>query len=487
MIELRPYQNNIIKEIKKNLKYISICIQSACGSGKSIIEGMIAANATMKKNRVLFLVHRKELCNQIEQTFKMCNVDFHYCNISMVQTVTRNLDKEPPPIIIMTDENHHCLAASYTRIYDTFPDAIKLGFTATPIRLGGKGLGTIYNILIKGPEIDWLIENNFLAPFKLFSKKLVDISELHTQNGDYKQNEVHELMEKNIIYGETIKNYTELANGKKTIVYCSSIASSIATVEEFNNNGFKAIHLDGTTPKKEREKCVEDFRNNKIQILSNVDLFGEGFDVPDCECVILLRPTKSLSLYIQQSMRSMRYKEGKEAIIIDHVGNCFEHGLPNYEHPWSLEDWPKRKKGEKEVKIKECKQCFAIVSVNTKICPNCGYVFEVKEKEKDVEVKDIILEEVTQENILRNKPYYYYENIRTLKELILFSKAKGYKTGWLYHKIEERKDLLEMTFEDFKTIQKENGYKFQWVIHKATEYKIEIPEQYKVTRRYANG
>lgn len=482
MVELRQYQNDLIQTIRKNIKHNTICIQSPCGSGKSIIQGMIAYSATMKKNRVLFLVHRKELCRQIEQTFALCEVDFHYCNIAMVQTVTRNLDKEPPPDIIMTDENHHCLAESYLRIYEAFPNSIKLGFTATPIRLGGKGLGAIYNILIKGPEIDWLIQNNFLAPFKLFSKKIIDTSNLHIQNGDYKQSEVNEIMEKKIIYGETIKNYTELADGKKTIVYCSSIKASIDTVEEFNANGYSAYHLDGKTNKTIREQVVQDFRDSKIQILSNVDLFGEGFDIPDCECVILLRPTKSLSLYIQQSMRSMRYKENKEAVIIDHVGNCFEHGLPNYEHPWSLEDWPKRKKGEKEEKIKQCPKCFAVVEPSENICPNCGFEFE--QKVKEIETKDIILEEITQMNILAKKPYSYYERIRKLSELILFQEAKKYKPGWLLHKIEERKDLLEMKFEDFIKVQKTSGYKFAWCIHKAKEYNIEIPEEYDNYRRY---
>lgn len=276
MVKLREYQEEIINDIRRNIKFNSICIQSPCGSGKSIIQGMIASNASHKQNRVLFLVHRKELCKQIEDTFRMCGVNFHYCSVSMVQTVTRRLEHEPEPTIIMTDENHHCMAQSYLRIYEKFPNSIKLGFTATPIRLGGKGLGAIYNILIKGPKIDWLIENNFLAPFKLFSKKLINTENLHIQNGDYKSSEVNEIMEKNIIYGETIKNYTELANGKKTIVYCASIAASIETVKEFNKNGFNAYHLDSKTPKLEREKVVQDFRNNKIQILSNVDLFSEG-------------------------------------------------------------------------------------------------------------------------------------------------------------------------------------------------------------------
>ncbi len=482
-MNLRPYQVNLINEIRKNINYNSICIQSPCGSGKSVIQGMIAKNATMKKNRVLFLVHRKELCNQIEQTFILCNVDFHYCSVKMVQTVCRNIEKEPEPNIIITDENHHCLAMSYIKIYQAFPNAIKLGFTATPIRLGGKGLGSMYKVLIKGPDIDWLIQNKYLAPFKLFSKQIVNTDDLHIENGDYKKDEVNELMEKTFIYGQTIKNYTELAKGKKTIVYCSSIKSSIDTVEEFNNNGFTAAHLDAKTHKKEREEIVNKFRNNEIQILSNVDLFGEGFDVPDCECVILLRPTKSLSLYIQQSMRSMRYKENKTAIIIDHVGNCFEHGLPNHKHQWSLKDWPKRKKAEKEEKIKQCPECFAVFEPGINTCPYCGYEFVTKKK-PEKKVKDIILEEITQTDILKMKPYSYYKKITTLKELITFSEIKNYKPGFLIYKLDELKDQLEITFDDLVYIQKKYKYKFAWVIHRARAYKVHIPENYNNYERH---
>jgi superfamily II DNA or RNA helicase len=483
-MELREYQHKLIIDIKKQLKlgHKKICAVAPCGSGKSLISANIAASATKKGNRVLFLVHRKELCEQIKSTFDKCKVDFNLCNISMVQTVVRHLDKEPTPTIIIQDESHHSMANSYKKIYDHFSDAVLLGFTATPIRLNDGGLGEIYNSLVGNISIKWLIDNKFLASYKLFSKKLADTSKLHVRAGEYKKDEVNSLMEDNCIYGDTIKNYKLLADRKKTIVYCSSIKSSIETADAFNESGIIAKHLDGTTPQPEREEAVQNFRDNKIQVLCNVDLFSEGFDIPDCECVILLRPTKSLTLYIQQSMRAMRYKEGKEAIIIDHVGNCFEHGLVDEEREWSLES---KKKKDKEVKIKECPICYAVMKPNEKICPNCGYIFQTQER-KEKKVIDIELEEVTALNILANKPYNYYTRIKTLKKLIQFAKAKGFKSGWILHKIPELLPDLEMTFEDFRQIQSENGYKFSWIIHKCVEHNIEIPEQYKVMRRYAN-
>lgn len=472
MFELYDYQINLINDIKKKLKKKSICIVAPCGSGKSVIQGSIAASATKKGNRVLFLVHRKELCEQIENTFKLCKVDFNLCQVGMVQTIVRRLDKEPEPTIIITDENHHCLAKNYRKIYDHFPDAILLGFTATPIRLGGKGLHPVYNDMVVGPSVKWLVDNKFLASYKLYSKKLVDTSKLHIRNGDFKSEEVNELMETGVIYGDTLKNWKELANNKKTIIYASSIKASKATESVFLSAGIPTKHLDGETPKKEREQAIKDFRENKITVLCNVDLFGEGFDIPDCECVTLLRPTKSLSLYIQQSMRSMRYQEGKKAIIIDHVGNCFEHNLPDYEYNWTLKDKSKKKSyDEKEEKIKTCKQCFAVLNPGTEICPYCGYVFP-KQVRKEKKVIESELTEILPLDVIARKPMNYYLQFTKLSDLIDFAQVKRYKKGWLWYKMQERKEYLKATAEDFKRLQAINGYKRGWWVHEAKKWGI---------------
>lgn len=467
--KLRNYQIALINEIKKNIKYKTICVQSACGSGKSIIQGYIAASATKKKNRVLFLVHRKELCDQIKHTFTLCGVDWAYCKVGMVQTITRRLDKEPEPSIIITDENHHCLASSYLKIYEYFDNAIKLGFTATPIRLGGKGLWYVYSKLILGPSIDWLIDNKYLAPFKLYSKKLIDTNRLHIRNGDYKNDEVKELIERDKIYGDVLKNYQEIIKDKKTIIYFPSIESSKNTAEVFRSSGYKAEHLDGKSPKAERGDIVNAFKNNEIQILCNVDLFGEGFDVPDCECVTMLRPTKSLSLYIQQSMRSMRYKENKEAIIMDHVGNCYEHGLPNFDFAWSLEDKEKKPRKKNEEKIKQCPECYVVIAPRVKKCPQCGHIFEKITKGKQVE--DIILQEIDNNNDLyKSMPYSKIEYLSSLKQIIDFVEAKKYKSGVIYRQLEKRGNSIKMNAEDFIRWQNFAGYKQGWWRYQVKKY-----------------
>ena len=308
----------------------------------------MARRTTWKGNRVLFLVHRKELVDQIVRTFIEWGVDMEYCTVGMVQTITRRAHKMQPPSLIITDENHHSLAASYRRIYEAFPKAYRVGVTATPVRLNGDGLGDVNDRLVIGVSAKWLIENHFLAPYDYFAPSVADLTGLHVKQGEYVASEIESRLMSSAIYGDVIANYKSLGKGEKAICYCASVKHSKAVAEAFSKAGIPAVHLDGETPKPERNRIITDFRAGKIRVLCNVDLISEGFDVPDCGCAILLRPTKSLTLYIQQSMRCMRYLPDKRAVIIDHVGNYARFGMPDDDREWSLEKKDRTKKAPRE-------------------------------------------------------------------------------------------------------------------------------------------
>lgn len=429
-MKLRPYQQNLIDDIRTSLHrgHKAVVAVLGCGGGKSVIQGSIAKSSTDKGNRVLFLVHRKELCKQIANTFSKLGTDMSLCDVSMVQTASRRLDSLPDYDLIITDECHHSTAKTYTKIYDHFRDATKLGFTATPVRLNKGGLGEVYTDLITSVSTQWLIENGYLAPYKYYSVKLADTSNLHTVAGEFKQDEVAQLMENKEIYGDTVKQWKRLAEGKKTIVYCASVEASKMTAERFSSEGYSSIAIDGKTPQNERDEAMERFRNGEITILCNCELFGEGLDVPDCECVVLLRPTQSLTLFVQQSMRSMRYMPGKTAIIIDHVGNCYRHGLPDDEREWSLE--PKHKQ-ENLVKIRECKECFAVYPPTLSKCPYCGAVATTEIRKTERKTVEVDLVEMKRQEDLRNTSVAEVE-LKTWEEVREFQKIKGYKFPWCF-------------------------------------------------------
>lgn len=438
---LRPYQTDLIEKARNAYKSgkKAPCIVLPCGGGKSVIVAEMAKCATLKGNQVLFLVHRRELVEQIEQTFAWWGVNMNLCDVMMVQTASRHIAQIRPPKLVITDENHHSKASTYRKIYDAFPDAKRIGVTATPIRLDGSGLADVSDCLVVGVSAKWLIEHKFLAPYDYYAPAIADLSGLKVMRGEFETAGTEKILMKSAIYGDVISHYRKLADGKQAICYCVSVNHSISMAEEFSNAGISAEHIDGTTPKDKRERIIANFRKGKIRILCNVDLISEGFDVPDCECAILLRPTKSLTLYIQQSMRCMRYKPEKRAVIIDHVGNYARFGMPDADREWSLDG---RKKSENnrnaddEVKVTQCPECFYTFeppNFGRPVCPACGYIFPKKERTLDTE-EDTKLEKITGFTLDFSSP----DDCKNMQELQLYAKKHGYKPGWCYFQARQK-------------------------------------------------
>lgn len=438
-MQLRPYQSELVEELRAAWRegYKAPCIVLPCGGGKSVILAETARRTAANGKRVLFLVHRRELVEQIVRTFIGWGVDMRLCDVMMVQTASRRIAKLKKPALIMTDENHHSSAQSYKKIYERFSDVLRVGVTATPVRLGGEGLGDINDKLIIGISAKQLIKNKCLSPYDYYAPDICDLTGIRTRMGEYLASDIERAMTKNAVFGDVIAYYRKLADGKKAICYCAGVKHSKAMAESFSAAGIPAAHIDGETEKNERSRIISDFRCGRIQILCNVDLISEGFDVPDCECAILLRPTKSLTLYIQQAMRCMRYRENKRAVIIDHVGNYARFGLPDDDREWSLEKNPKklREQGD-ELKVKMCPECFLTFSPpdNSEkiICPHCGHVFEKKER-RGLEEKSAELHKIEGFKLRFDKP----ENCHSYGELLEYAKQHGYKRGWAYYKAKE--------------------------------------------------
>lgn len=440
MGKLRPYQDKLVKEVYSswNNGFKAPCIVLPCGGGKSVIIAEIAKQFTQQYKNVMFLVHRKELCEQIANTFIKWGVNMECCQIGMVQTICRRLDKIPYPSLIITDENHHSKANSYRKIYECFPDVSRVGVTATPVRLDGSGLKDVNDKLIIGVCAKWLIENNCLSPYDYYAPPLkIEKPKFRTRNGDFVISDILQYYDKPTIYGDIVKQYKKLAYGKQAIVYCAAITQSQNLCNEFNSNGITAAHIDAKTPKAKRSEIIEKFRTGVIKVLSNVDLISEGFDVPDCEVSILARPTKSLTLYIQQAMRCMRYKPDKRSIIIDHTDNWERFGLPDDDREWTLEG--KKKANINSVApVKTCLKCFSVVPASARICPHCDCEFEQKKSgitQKETELIKID-EKVRLE--LKVKKYLSPAECQNYKELLEYARQKGYKSGWAYYQAKAR-------------------------------------------------
>ena len=438
-LKLRDYQEELVDGIKQSMiaGNHSIIVQSPPRSGKTVVMAHIAKSATDKNNKVLFFSHRKEINEQVYKTFENNEVNMDLVTIGGVQSLVRKLDKLDEPTIILIDEAHHSKASSYKKIIDYFPNAYKLLFTGTPVRLDGSGFDDIADDLILGKSVKWLQEHGRIALFKYYAPQLIDVSRLKKRAGEFTKQSVDDTM-KTVIYGDVIKHYEKLAKGKQAIVYTHSVEASENVSKAFNDAGYVSIAVSGKTPKEERETAMRAFRNGDLKIMVNCELFTEGIDLPNVDVCIMLRPTQSLSLYLQFAMRALNPREGKTAIIIDHVGNVERFGLPNQDREWSLQGIVKKKQTAKigEPTVRVCEMCFATFWSKERICPECGYENEPTKQEIEL-IREAELKEIKEEHQrkIREKVQTYVtpDMCQSMDELKEYQLLHGYKNGWCWY------------------------------------------------------
>lgn len=418
----------------------------------------IARRTTKNNNRVMFLIHRKEVLDQAVKTFDEQGVNPDLLTAGMVQTLTRRVDKLPMPDVILVDEAHHALAKSYQRILNKFPKSIVLLFTATPHRTGRMQLDQIADDIIVGQSIHELTDKGFLAPFRYFQPPNDFDSKLlkRSSTGDFTNESMQEAMSTKI-FGHIVKQYKRIADGMQAVVYTYSVDSAHKIAAEFNESGITARSVNGKTPQDMRDHIVRMFRDQRIKILVNVNLFTEGVDLPNVDCVIMARPTASLALYLQFSMRCLNPRPGKTAIIIDHANNFKTFGYPDDDR-----DWKKAIKSGKQksktlltdpgLSIVTCDYCFAVVKaseVKDGKCPICGKPIKVHEAKpvSDVDLVEAakerqrLIKEIVKNNLLKEVANKTVSELHSLKELQAYAKLHDYKPGWAWFQA-KRKGLI---------------------------------------------
>lgn len=444
MIALRPYQTDMVHHIMHSFSQGAqrVCAVAPCGAGKTITVGWMIARAQLQGLRTLFIVHRKELLEQADRTFTTMGIRHgivapgtgmdpsQTVQIGSTQTVAKRLEKIGPIDFIVIDEAHHATANTWRTIMTYYQQAETLGVTATPARLGGSGLGDVFQDLVIGPTVQQLIQWGNLAPYRYFAPpSKANVGSVPVRMGDYVKSELETAVNDADIIGDIVANYRKLANGMQACCYCVTRKHSEHVAAMFRAAGISAQHVDGETDKSLRATIIDRFRKRDIKVLCNVDLFGEGFDVPGMEAVILARPTQSLTLYIQQSMRAMRpdpSNPNKTAVIIDHAGNCFRHGLPDDDREWTLKVKPKRKREDTGTSLTMCEKCFQVYESHLRTCPYCGYVKPVAQKE--LTQADGELQEIAR---IKREQRIEVGKARTKQDLEQIAIERGYKLGWV--------------------------------------------------------
>lgn len=397
MITLRPDQQALTGRVRERFSsgVQSVLVVAPCGFGKTVCFASLTAQVARTGRRVMALVHREELLDQVSDTLSAFNVE-HGCiapgrpnygqrpvQVASVFTLARRLADYAPPDLLIVDEAHHASANTWGKVFAAWPNAYRLGLSASPERLDGSGLGDVFQEMLVGPTVRELIDQGSLSDYRLYAPPTTVTQGLHTRMGDFDKKELHTAMDKPKITGNAVEHYKSLASGKRALVNCVSLDHAAHVVADFRAAGYRAARIDGKMEPWARRTLVRDFRENRLTILVSCEIVNEGFDVPGVEVAILLRPTKSLVLFTQQVGRALRPCKGKEyALILDHCNNTATHGLPDDARDWSLQGKETRRKseGEPSLSVRTCGQCFAACRSGTPACPYCGYQFPIESR-----------------------------------------------------------------------------------------------------------
>ena len=357
-IKLFDYQEDMVKRVQEAFKHHdAVMVQMPTGTGKTYL--LAALVGLFQKEEVWVVAHRRELVSQIKDTLErfFSSLKTTSIKVTSIQWLSRHYgEMEEKPGLIVIDEAHHALAETYAEVMNAYPKAKKLGLTATPYRLNGKGFTDLFDTLLCSWSMEKFIAEGRLSLYDYYSIKpdsadqlLIDSLQKRGADGDYQQKELNEVMDVKPSLERLCLTIKEYVSGKKGIVYAISIQHAEHIAEFYRENGIKAVAISSKTPLAERQEFIERFKSSslssslnstsntsdEIEVLVSVDLFSEGFDCPDVEFIQLARPTLSLAKYMQMVGRGLRVAEEKDyCVILDNVGLYKRFGLPSVDRDW---------------------------------------------------------------------------------------------------------------------------------------------------------
>jgi superfamily II DNA or RNA helicase len=458
MTDLRPYQIEIIKQFHEAVAagYRRILIVAPTASGKTVIMSEIIKSFRAEFKPVLAFAHTREIVTQTRDELAENGVKagiilagederpMELVQVASIQTLwsrayRNDVMPRPSASLLVIDEAHRAPARTYQKVVESYPDAILLGATATLCRGDGRGLGSTFEIMLQCPQVAELQELGFLVKARVYAPVNPDLRGVATRNGDYAENELANRMDQPRLIGDIVTHWHKFATGQKTVVFACSVAHSIHIKDEFCQAGVRAEHIDGSTPKDERDATLARLASGEIQVVCNCQVLTEGWNMPEVACCILARPTKRMGLYRQTIGRVLRPAPGKEfAIILDHSGAVFRHGLPEDRVEWTLDEDKKAAAPAHTARahkpaggLIECTQCTGL-RVGGQPCPCCGFM---PARPADyVRIVDGDLGLVRGRKAKRAE----HDREKWLAMLTYIGDERGYKPGWAAYKFKEK-------------------------------------------------
>lgn len=491
-IALRDYQEVAVAEVRAQFKkkVMPVLFVLPTGGGKTYTFSYIAHSAANMGRAVCIIVHRKELLLQASASLSNLGIEHGLISpdftpkpsamvqVASVDTLLLRMKKRAFKFgLLIFDEAHHVIAGNkWGRVYELLGKPPMLGVTATPVRTDGKGLGEhaggVFKAMVLGPSVVELIRRGMLINPHVYASPFVpDVDDIKTdKNGSDNLVALAKVVDKPKITGDAVSHYAEICPGARAIVFCSGIEHAKHVRDEFNARGYRFELLVGAPHMSDAERTAVNkrLRRGEIHGACTVDLVSEGYDLPDLECCIMLRPTASEALFLQQVGRVMRPSPGKtECWLLDHVGNVGKlvdgvfkrkHGLPNEEREWTLDGRRKKKKKKAEeeeiedkVEIKQCPKCFTTHEAAPK-CPRCGYEYPAVAARslQQVDGKLTLLTEEMQRAEERKKQASAQAAARSVEQMV---KELGYSEKRAEHIVKAREEKHAIRVSLIKDMQ----------------------------------
>lgn len=438
----RPYQIEAARVLPDRIgQHGRVLAVGPTGCGKNLIASLlIKAESTL---RVLFVVHRYEMADQAWQALRSNGIE---CGILMAQEESLYGSRRVAPDarvqvasvqtairreamadvnLIVFDEAHRVLAESYQSIARTHPDAGVLGLTATAERADGRGLGEFFRDMYIIAQPSELQRDGYLASPRWFGARSDVVAHLSERlrsagvsNGDYAPKDLARAVDSRFLLGRIVSEAMRIAPGVSKAVFAGSVDHSRRLTDEFTKQGVIAVHLDSDTPPKERAAMLTALGNGSIEAICNCDVLGEGWDLPGLGAVVLGRPFRSRTRYLQAVGRGMRWRKGAQPIVIDHGNNAPRLGVwPGDDVEWSLDG---RRRSAGDPLWKQCESCLEKIPLGAAVCEHCGHECPIERERRQREEVEARLEEMTRAE---------YMALRKRVEKV--AKKKGAPEGWV--------------------------------------------------------
>lgn len=444
-MSLRPRQLKAIDDLRAAYRagHRAPVLVAATGFGKTHTSAVIIREAVARGRRVWFLAHLREILQATATKLASEGIEHGYImagrpesdaavQLAMVQTAARRLGRYAKPDLIVVDEAHLAVAETYRKVFEDAGNPHLLHLTATPVRLDGKGMREVADVIVPTCGTAELIAEGLLVPVRYYAPSRPDLTGVHTVAGEYNQGELADAMNKPSITGDAVGHYRKLAHGRPAVAFCTNVKHAQDTAKAFGLAGYRAVAISGDSDQTERDAALQGLADGTIDVVVNCQLWVAGVDCPAIGCIIMLAPTKSLTKYLQSVGRGLRTHPGKtDCIVLDHAGNAYTHGLPTEARDWSLDGAKKRTRaaGEDVESVRQCDRCY-FVHTPAPVCPNCGHVHPVKERRvQQTEGELAELQEV------KRRQRQEVGKAQTIEELTRIAAERGYKPGWIYQQM----------------------------------------------------